>query len=463
MEETLLVRPNGDAPLEFERREQSLRDIVAVLFRRKGIVLGSFLFALAAAVWLYWKTPTFYESTSRVIVSRNQQESAYTSRSKPLLSWEEELTSEIETVRSGHIRERAQKILDGARTTGSAGQPLVLAPDQVDAVTEGKSSVIYIRYRDTDREAAREGARAVTKAYVEFRQQVRAVPEVERFFREEIETLREQLDEWELRRADYMMEESLARLPEERTSLIFLRQDAETKLNAVRADLAEQEAMVEVTRAQLRHPEIEPYAFGEASNNDDQIVFQLKKELVTQRTAYFASLGRYTEVHPEVRALKDRVELLENELRREVESYARHLEARVEVLKAVEESLLGTLQYTDSELSDYPSKEARLSSFDRVIEALRADYSALVDKQMTARIERSGTSDWNVMILQPAGRPQQLRTNDWVRLALIPGMSLLVGIALAFLLDGLDHSLKDATEVESYVNLPVLGSLGRLK
>ena len=44
---------------------------------------------------------------------------------------------------------------------------------------------------------------------------------------------------------------------------------------------------------------------------------------------------------------------------------------------------------------------------------------------------------------------------------LIPLLSLIVGVALAFLVDGLDHTLKDASEVENHLRTPVLGSVGK--
>lgn len=450
-------------PAEPER-EASLRDFAAVLFRRLPIVLGVFFAALGVVIAVNMTTPIQYSSTARLLVSRGQQESAYTSRIKPLLTWEEELNSEMETIQSGHVIENAQRILEHEKIVGSDGKGVELEPTQVRAATTGKSSVIYVTYTDADPRAAVEGCRALARAYSEFRQQVRAVPEVEKFFREEIEGLREQLEEWEERRADFMNEESVVRISEERTSLIQVRQEIEIDLNRVRADLAETEAKVEVLRERLRdRNQSGVYAFAEADNQDDQVVVALKRELITQRSALFDAESKFTNEHPEVRSLRERVTDLETTLRTELENYLRHIQGKVEVQKAREEAILGELQYLDSELAGFPSKEARLSSFDRVIDQLRSDYQALIDKQIQARIERTGTSDYNVLLLQAAGKPLALRTNDYVRLAIIPLLSLFVGAAMAFVVDGLDHSLKDATEVETHLRLPVLGSVGKLR
>jgi len=447
-------------------REASLRDFAAVLFRRAWVVVTAFLAGLGVVGVLNATRPIFYESTSRVLVSRSQQESAYSSRTKPLLSWEEELNSELETVTSGHIGDLAQKLLDEGHAVGTDGKPVELDPGRVHATINGKSSVIYISYEEHDPGAAREGCRAVTQAYADFRQQVRAVPEVDKFFREEIEDLRLQLEDWQQKRADFMAEEDVVRIPEERSNLLTLRQQTELRLNEVRADLAEDEARVEVMRSRQRKAaqgDFDVYPFSEADNQDDQTIVEVKRQLIQERSAFFTASSIFTDEHPEVRAHKTRMDELEKELTKEIESYVKHLESKVEVRKAREEALLGTLHYIDSELAGFPSKEARLDSFDRVIESLEADYRALIDKQIQAKIERTGTSDYNVLVLQAAGKAQALRTNDIVRLALIPLLSLLVGVALAFLFDGLDHSVKDATEVETHLRLPVLGSIGRLR
>ena len=50
-----------------------------------------------------------------------------------------------------------------------------------------------------------------------------------------------------------------------------------------------------------------------------------------------------------MQALKEQVEELRTALRNEVQSYLGYRRARVDVLKAREESLLSSLSYTDSE------------------------------------------------------------------------------------------------------------------
>ncbi|MCA9758239.1 MAG: hypothetical protein KDA27_20765 [Candidatus Eisenbacteria bacterium] len=454
---------NGNGHGE-ETRDVSLRDFLSVLFRRKGIVATVFLAAVLVVILLNARSEVLYESSSTIRVSRGEKESAFNSRIR-LLTWEEELNSEIETIMSQQIVELAQERLEEEGARDSNGLPIDLTARNVRATTSGKSAVVYISYKDGDPKAARVGCSAITQAYSDFRLRVRAVPQVDAFFREEIENLREQLDEWEQERAKFMNEESVVKISDERLQLLDLRKTTELDLTRVRASLAETEAKAEVLRTRLLNgaDELDLYAFADGENRDDQVLYRMRAELVAEQSSLFAAEAQYTEDHPQVKAGRDRVQLQQDAIRTEMRRYLSHLEARAEVLEAREDALLRTLSVADAELSSLPEKEARLAGFDRVLEQLQANYTALVDKQIQARIEQSGSSDWNVLILKPAASALPIRVNDYVRLAVIPILSLILGIALAFLIDGLDHTLKDSTEVENHLRLPVLGSVGRIR
>jgi uncharacterized protein involved in exopolysaccharide biosynthesis len=449
-----------------EHNEASLRDFLAVIFRRKWIVIAVFLAAVGVVVAMDRLTPKEYESVSQVLISRGQPESAYSSRVR-VLSWEEDLNSELETVKSAHILSLAQKLLDDGKVKDSHGRAIRIDAAQITSTTPGKSSVISVRVRDRDPQAAREIARAVTQVYKDFRISVRTVPEIDNFFTERIEEVKESLEDWEERRAGFMSEESVSKISDERYSVIQVKQQAEIDLARANEDLAADQARVELLKSMLERsredPSEEIYAFSEAGNADDQVILQVRKELVQRRSELYAARGRYQENHPEVQQLVDQVTQLQGLLISEVENYLRHLEARAEVNRVRVEALRTNIEYSDGELASFPSKEARLAAFDRMIARLTDEYQSLVDRQIQAQMERAGTPDWNVLVLQPASEPERVRLNDLIRLAVIPAIGLFVALALAFLMDGMDHSLKDATEVERHLGLPVLGSVGRLR
>jgi polysaccharide biosynthesis transport protein len=410
-------------------------------------------------------TPMEYESVSEVLINRGQPESAYNSRVR-VLSWEEDLNSELEVVASPHILALAQKLLDSGKVRDSHGKPIKIKPTRITSTTPGKSSVIVVKVRDPDPQAAREIARSVTQAYKDFRLTVRTVPEIDTFFQERIEEVRAQIEDWEERRVGFMAEESIAKIQDQRYSVIQVKEQAEKDLTGVNENLAADESRVELLRAMVERAKEDPsqeiYAFSETGQADDQVILQIRRELVTRRSELYAARARYQENHPDVLQLVDQVAQLQQLLVQEVGNYLRHFEARVEVLRSRADALRTSIEYCDGELASFPTKEARLDAFDRMIDRLQTEYKSLIDRQIEVQMERAGTPDWNVLVLQPASDPVPVRVNDTIRLAVIPVIGFFVALALAFVLDGMDHSLKDATEVERHLGLPVLGSIGRM-
>jgi uncharacterized protein involved in exopolysaccharide biosynthesis len=447
-------------------RETTLRDFVAVVFRRKGILLAVLFAALFGLVWINARTPTTFLSTARLLVNRGEPESVYNSRYK-LLSWEEDVASEIEVLRSTILGERAQKILKDSRAVDSRGEPVAFRAGQVATTTSGKASVLVVSYTGYDPVESQEALRALTRAYIDWRSTERNLPIVDGFFQEELESLRDRLSEWEQRRADFMTEEGIVYIPGERESILRQRENAADQLTTSRMRVADFSARLEVVRniqqERVLNAEIEISGLDDAEFADDVLLVNLRRELSTRRTEYFAKLSRYTEEHPDVRAAKEVVERLQAQFDSEMANYVRVLEARIEISQARVRSLEATMRALDEESLGLPDKEARLAQYDRIIDALKKDYSTMVDRQITAKVETTGKPEWRVILLQPATEAIRERTRDYVRFTLIPLFSLLIGLALAFVIDGLDHSLKDAAEAEHHLGVPVLGSLSRIR
>lgn len=447
-------------------RETTLRDFFAVVFRRSGIILVVMAAALATVLVMNSATRPVYVSSARILVSRGEPESVYNSRTI-LLSWDEELNSEMEIIRSSTLGDRVQKVLTDAKSVDSQGQPIVYKPENVKTATSGRASVILISYSSTDPIVARESLRALVRAYSEWRTQARSVPAVDTFFQEELESLRDQLSQWEQRRADFMSDEGIVSLPSERESLLREKEAATLEVTSVRTRLADYAARLEAVRALQQEKKVdsnvEIFGLGDADFNDDDLLATLRRELLVRQSDYFQKRAKLADDHPDVLAAKQLVDQLQGEIDRMTDNYIRFLDARITIARARIGSLDTTLRGIEDELSGMPDKEARLTQYDRILDALKTDYQMMVERQTTARAETTGRAEWRVVVLQPATVALYQRTRDIIRMALVPLFALLIGLALAFVIDGMDHSIKDPTEVETHLGLPVLGSISKIR
>ena len=84
-----------------------------------------------------------------------------------------------------------------------------------------------------------------------------------------------------------------------------------------------------------------------------------------------------------------------------------------------------------------PAKE-----IDQMIRSLEEKHKLLIARQSEAEISRAGYPEWDVSILSGAGMPYKKKTRDFVRLALGPVLSIVVGLGIAFFLESMDHSVK---------------------
>jgi capsular polysaccharide biosynthesis protein len=106
-----------------------------------------------------------------------------------------------------------------------------------------------------------------------------------------------------------------------------------------------------------------------------------------------------------------------------------------------------------------PDHERHLAEIDQMISSLSEKYKMLLGRQSEAEIARAGYPEWDVSILADAGAPYKKKTRDFVRLALGPILSIVIGLGLAFFLESMDHSVKSRAEAEEYLDTPVLATI----
>jgi len=106
-----------------------------------------------------------------------------------------------------------------------------------------------------------------------------------------------------------------------------------------------------------------------------------------------------------------------------------------------------------------PDKEVTLAEMDREISVLKTRYEDLSKDADQARVTQNTSPTVNVFLLSPAGAPVFKTTRDYIRLALAPAFSLVIGIGLAFFLDGLDVTVHTSGQAEEAMELPVLATL----
>lgn len=437
-------------------RQATAREFLAVVFRRRWVILGLFVATTVTVVAFTLQQKAEFMSVGRVLVKRGEQESMLTPTRRVVGQWEEDLGSEVQLVKSHPVLERARELLRVEAGPGRAAPPV--DGGRVDAEVVGKSTVLAIAYVDADSSTARRVCDAVIRAYLEFRQSDLSLTYPRAFFEEEIASVQGELDRWVEARRQFSNSEEVVNVVEQQRALIGHLASLEIRRSEAAADLAEARSLQQQLERLSSDPDIDLPTFAQLYSNESALV-DLKRRVTEQEAVVMQRRERYRDESPEVVNALATLETLRAMLRREVEARVKISGSKVETLEARLAVFDRDIAATRAELELMPDRETRIANMDRRIGLLRDRLEQIVEKSDQARVvERTSLSN-SLFLLAPAGAAVPTRTRDYVRLALAPAFSLVVGIGLAFFLDGLDLTVRTAGHAEETVDLPVLAAV----
>ena len=441
----------------------SARDFLAVLFRRRWVIGSVFAVTSLTVLAINLTQPLYFESTGKVIVKRGVRDNIMSGGMRTL-TWEEELSSEVETVKSGVIVQRAQAVLNEVRAAEGRATMRIDA-SRVDAKVLGESNVLAMSYESRDPRVAQEVTDALLQAYMDYRKTAYTLQFPKEFFDTELARVTRELDEWTQKRERYMSATRTVDLGVQGMQDADFVRAQKLALATIDQDLAEKRArlaeMKSLLAASTDAADL-PFA-AEGEHGADVSIVELKKRLSEGRTRLKAMEAIYVPTSSELRQQRAEVEDMTRRLTSEVSNRLRVAQSEISSLDARRAETARALSEGNLRLSTYPERSAVLSEYDTHITALQKSFADLSQSAGQAKIAKATSPDWTVALLTPASKPYAKNQRDYVRLALAPVFSLIVGLGLAFFIDGLDATLKNPRETEEALELPVLATLTEQK
>ncbi len=448
------MRDDSPSTSPVERRATA-REFFAVLFRRKWIILGLFLVTTGTILALALTRKVNYMSTGRVLVRRGEQTSLLNPY-RYTQSWEEELASEVEVVRSFPVAQRAQQILND-RVRGG-GPAVLLDLGSVDVEVVGQSNVVLIAYLHDRPAEAQAACDAVITAYVEHRESTLNLIYPREFFDSVIDSVDRELTRWEIARRAFMTRSGITDVGDHRRYLLGQQQQLQQNASTITADIEEARMGRQVMEELRKDPRMDVPALQMGYLNEEALG-TLTRKMVEQEANIAKLREQYTDEAPEVVNARATLLSLGDVLRREVDARLQATRLKVATLESRLTSLNRDLARIDRDLATLPETQKSLSEMDLEIEVLKQRYQDLIQDADKARINQQTSPRTHVMVLTPAQPATPRNTRDYVRLALAPAFSLVVGVGIAFFVDGLDSRVRSTQDVESRLDLPVLASI----
>ncbi len=230
--------------------------------------------------------------------------------------------------------------------------------------------------------------------------------------------------------------------------------------------LSEVNARLNGLEAEMKSP-----AQSEAAIAGNPVVQQLRSDLIGLEMALASELTVHTENHPNVIALKGRIQVVKDRLNSEMGKAVSgaldrervNLEAQKLALQARKEAIQRVLADTRRELPSVTQKQVQEAGLNRNLGVLSAMVSQLQQRLADARMreqQAQALGGLSVVDHAASAQPNPLHQAGFL-LTLSLVLGLLVGAGVAFLLEYLDNSLKTPQLAERLFGTPALAAIPR--
>jgi uncharacterized protein involved in exopolysaccharide biosynthesis len=441
------------------RAESTVKDFLEVVFRRKWSIVSIVAIATAVVVFLNLREPAVYESNGKLLVKRGEAIGIFGQQVRTL-TWEEEIASQIEMIKSELVIARARSIIDQYLPEGYETDEHI-GVGRVGSGVVTTSNVLWVTYLSSDPVFCRAAVDAIINAYREYYQQVRTPPEMEDFFSEELDRSSEAVTFWRDRKSKLETEWGILDIQHQQRSIL-------DRLDRYQIDL--QDAISKVREAEEVIRQLE--SFRDLSIEEqaalangffrlgvqETVIEDYSRKLIDLRLQESQYSVDYTDEHRDLKKIRQQIEDLYTNLDREIKSLLRLKHAELDILRARQRELQALVSDLEREKDLYPARSIELERIDNALAREEERYKEINDRHMEAKVTMASNPEWTVTILSAASPAYRKKTRDYVRVALGPLFSLVVALGFAFFIDNLDHSIKNVSEAEDVFGLHVLAS-----
>jgi polysaccharide chain length determinant protein (PEP-CTERM system associated) len=457
----------GPAPI---RRQATLPSSIELLeraevpLRHPWQVAIPFVLVLSAAVAACFILPKRYRSSTLILVESERVPDAFVTKMAT-----ERTAKRLQTIRQEILsRTRLEEVLAELKPYPTIGhEPLTESVERLRLATEisvKESEAFTISFVHKDPEMAQKVASRLATLFIGDVETAREeqVKEAYQFIDSQLADARKELDAREAALRRYK-ESHMGTLPEQLGTNVSTLQRLQMEQSSTTESLkiaTERLSMLETRPAQA------------ARNDSGAALGDLQKQLVALRS-------RYTDEHPDVKALLARIRTVERQMSADepsdVDPAAAMVKRQIEDARVEVERLKRKLAETEQRTAELQTKvdlaprtEADIATLSRDFQKLNENYLALLNKKLDAQMATKLEERWRgeqFRILDPANLPDQPffpNRKLFVLIGVVLGLG--IGLGAAFVADMIDPTIKSVRDVEEllpYTVLAVLPAVGR--
>jgi len=435
-----------------------------------------FTVVLAAALVLASVFPRKYRSSTMIMVEPNKVPDYFVT---PMAA--ESVARRLQTIRQVVLsRTRLENVIKLVNPYPElGGRPVGLVVETMRrsiAIRVQASDSFSIEYVSGDPKMAAQVTNLLASQFIEDTRYLREnlTEQTSQFIEANLEEARRALEQREAALGE-IKKQHWGSLPEQLDANLRML----TQLQFEQQTLGENLRTRETRREGLEHALVQR---RQAAQGAEPLGTDPRTQLARLQAQIAALRDRYTEEHPDVRALRLRVTRLEEQLSRpepaapgslpETDPQLVTLHQSLQQVEGEIEELNTRRAKLDDRISDLQKRveqtsqvEQELTALTRDYQQLRENYTGLLRKDMDAKMARKMEEHWQgtyFRILDPAPVPERpIRPYGFMFLAGGLALAVFAGLAASVIADFLDHSVKSVRELESLLPYPVLAVLPR--
>ncbi len=449
------------------------RSAIGVVLSRKFLIAAITIMGVLISAVLTLRVTPLYSSTATIEIQQQEVQIIEGTNVGPdLVADSAYMETQYRLIRSRAIAERVAEDLGLVNDPRYASPNLPMdvrlkqAAGQVAGGTRvspiGRSRLVGINFISPYPQEASRIANAVANSYIQtnLERKFNTTAFAREFLDERLASTKRLLEDTERRFTQYAEEQGLLDIGGATSGAGSLEENAIVSLNR-ELSVAESErirAEQEYLIATQTQPPVELL--------QSTTLNALRQSRSALLADYQELLSRFKPDYPDMVRLQSRIDRVEDEIEREADTIVRanlnELSLVFDAAIAREQSLRERVEELRGVLQDDRNRRIEYRILQREVETVRAQYEALLQRSKEVSIA-SGVGSSNVSIVDTALVPRRpFQPNLRSSLLRAFGISLLLGVGLAFVLNFFDDTIKTPEDVRNKLGLPMIGVVPKL-
>ena len=460
--------------------ELDLRELLNLFWRRKWFIVTLVFIALLLSYFITDRMPRIYETSTLIMIKESGVDSLFSGQFSLLGASKNKSASYKALMESRMVLDKVIAEL-GLRDDKGELLPAKALREHISISSTADTGLIRITVQYPDPVLARDIANKVVEVFTRENQRINNADlnSAIDFVNRQLATVQEELTKLEGELLQYKEESGLI-MPSEYGATL-LRRLTELESRKAEAELALREARIVLNESRKYLAAEEESIVSSQTISRNPIVSANKERLIGLEIELAGLMGIYTEKHPRVQEVKEKIAEVEkvladnveeiissrtetlNPIHRALKERIIQLETTVISTEARISALVEGIREQEEKLKELPARELDLVRLERETRIAENIYLILMERREELQIQEAmQTSD--LVVIDPAiVNEVPVKPRKFFNMAIAVILAGMLAVFIIFLQEYLDTTVKEEKDIGRLTGLTVLGIIPDIK